>query len=374
LRTARTSAYALVLAGLFTLAGCGEGSEAQKGGNIPITQRAIAAVALEHLPTNTTPREATYTDNHDPKGALGADLRYHGDGESDGGLLRVFISPKVDKHPCPGEYLDGCETRSVPGGTLVLTWQKEEPEEDPGFVDVTMVRDGQETRVSWFGDTIKGDPRKQHLMISVKKLQQVAQDPRLRRTTSQDAIDAGKALKHWKGHEPDPAAYNRVPSTDDSLINSYWTSRGGYGDYHDRRTSPLKREFGSGAVGGRFTQADPDKPSQTIDVLASPRMPSWMAKDPCRTKRFAGHCVKSAGKLGPQYFAWTPGPEAKGGVVWMFALRKDEVVAVRKSGFTVAEQASHAKSEADWYFVDTYLRSRTLGLLTDKEMLHIDFG
>jgi hypothetical protein len=375
LRLARTYALALVVVGLVALSACGSGSDAEKSGEIPTTQRAIAAIALDHLPTKTTTREATYTDNHDPKGALGADLRYAGDGESDGGLLRVFITPKVEKKPCGGQTLDGCSIRSVEGGKLVLSWATEEPEEDPGFVDVTMIRDGQETQVSWSGDTIKGDPRKQHLTISITQLEAVAQDKRLALTTTQDAIDAGKALKKWKGGEPDPTAYDRVPSTDDSLINSYWSAHGGYGAFRNRGSSPLKSELGPGAIGGRFTaEKDPDAPAQTIDVLASPQAPAWLAKDPCATARFAGHCTKYAGKLGPRYFAWIPGPEAKGGAIWMFAQRKDEFVAVRKSGFDVPRKASDAKLQADWYFVDTYLNNSTLGLQTDKEMLNTDFG
>ena len=375
MRPARAQAFALVVAGLVALGACGSGSDAEKSGDIPITQRAIAAVALEHLPSKTTTREATYTDNHDPKGALGADLRYAGDGESDGGLLRVFITPKVQKAPCADENLDGCAIRVVKSGRLVLTWAKEEPEEDPGFVNVTMVRGGHETQVSWSGDTIKGDPRKQHLKFSVKKLEELAQDKRLALTTTQDAIDAGKALKKWKGGEPDPTAYDRVPSTDDSLINSYWSAHGGYGAFHDRGSSPLKKDFGPGAIGGRFTaEKDPDAPAQTIDVLASPQAPAWLAKDPCATTRFAGHCTKYAGKLGPRYFAWIPGPEAKGGAIWMFAQRKDEFVAVRKSGFDVPAKASDAKIQADWFFVDSYLNNSTLGLTTDKEMLNTDFG
>lgn len=363
------------MAGLLVVAACGSGSGAATTGTIPITQRAIAAIALSHLPTDTTSREATYTDNHDPSGALGADLRYGDDGESDGGLLRVFITPKVSRKPCEAEHLDGCATRTVKGGKLILSWAKEEPEEDPGFVNVTMVRNGQEIQVSWSGDTIKGDPRTQHLRMSIKQLEAIAQDRRLGLTTSRAAINAGKVLKKWKGGEPDPTAYDRVPSTDASLINSYWSAHGGYGAFHDRGTSPLKRDLGAGAVGGRFTaERDPDMPAQTVDVLASPQAPSWLAADPCTSKRFAGHCTRYAGKLGSRYFAWVPGPSSKGGEVWMFAQRKDEFVAVHKSGFVVPEKGSDAKAESDWYFVDSYLDNHTLGMHTDKEMLHTDFG
>lgn len=109
-------------------------------------------------------------------------------------------------------------------------------------------------------------------------------------------------------------------------------------------------------------------------MLASPQAPRWLAKDPCATKRFVGHCAKYAGKRGPRYFAWIPGPEAKGGAVWMFAQRKGEIVAIRKSGFDVAKKRSDAKVQSDWYFLASYLNNHTLGLRTDKEMLNTDFG
>jgi len=374
LRPARTHAFALVFAALLAMAACGHGSDAKKRGDVPITQRAIAAVALQHLPTDTTSRQATYTDDHDPKGALGADLRYGGGGESDGGLLRVFISPKVPKNPCAN--VDGCEQSSVDGHKLVLAWEEEVPEEDPGYVNVTVVRGNQAISVLWSGDTIKGDPRKQHLAISIKQMEEVARDARLGLTTSQAAIDAGKALKEWKGGEPDPAAYDRVPSTDIALINGYWSSHGGYGAFHDRRSSPLKQEFGTGAIGGRFS-ADaepPDSAARTIDVLAAPHGPAWLADHPCATKRFAGHCTTYGGKLGPRYFAWVPGPASKGGEVWMFGQRKHEIVAVHTSGFDVPKDEESAQAAADWFFVDSYLNKDVLGLTTNKEMLDVDFG
>src|ERR671910_836763 len=101
-----TSAMACLL-----LAACGDETAADPGGDAPITQRAIAAVALEHLPDDTSRREATYTDEEEPSGALGADLRYGGDGESDGSLLRVFIAPDSDFSCEDDEYRDGCEKR-----------------------------------------------------------------------------------------------------------------------------------------------------------------------------------------------------------------------------------------------------------------------
>lgn len=358
---------------VLTVAACGTGGAAGTSGDVPITQRAIAAVALEQLPDGPSTTEATFTDD-DPKGALGADIRYGGDAETkmQGDLLRVYISPQVAKDPCDDDYLAGCEEREVDGGTLVLSWQEEEPEEDPGYVAVSLQKDDQEISVSWSGDTITGDPREQDLRISVEAMEKIAQDGRLGLTTSQATIDEGAALKDWDGGEPDPTAFNRVPSTDESLINSFWSAHGGYGAYSARSSSPLKEDFGPGAVGGRFeAEKNPDQPAQTIDVLASPQGPAWLAADPCDTKRFAGHCVEHRGG---RYFAWVPGPAADGGEVWMFGLRDDEVVAIRSSGYTVPEGEEKARIWSDWYFLDSYLDNETFGLETDQEMLDLDLG
>ena len=359
-----------VLCGLVVVAACGTGSDTGAGADdVPMTQRAIAAVALEHLPDDTTSRTATATSgDDDPQDSLGADLRY----SRDGGLLRVVVSSPDEKDPCPDEVLDGCVEREVDGGTLVLTWQEEEPEEDPGQVSVLLRRRDATISTSWSGDVITGDPREQDLTISVAAMEDVVQDQRLGLTTSQATIDEGASLDDWDGGEPDPAANDRVPSTGDSLISAYWSARGGYGAFGDRQASPLTAELGAGAVGGRFSaQENTPRPARTIDVLAAPRPPDWLADDPCATERFAGRCVaESRGR----YFAWVPGSADAGGEVWMFAIRADDFVAVRTSGFRVPDDEEAARVKADWYAVDSFLLRDTVGVETDREMLDLDFG
>ena len=233
---------------------------------MPITQRAIAAMALEHAPTDTTHRQATWTGPHYRGGGLGADLRYHGDGESDGDLLRVFVTPKPGPdHPCRGRH-PRCESRLVDGGRLTLSWAEEEPEEDPGYVDVLMQRGDETVDVLWAGDVITGDPRDQDLFIPVDTLEDIAQDPLISMTTSPEVVAAGDALEDWKGGEPDPHAGDRVPSTDRAIAHSYWLHFGGYARFHHLRPSPLRPAFGPVAIGGRFriereTRFDPPGPS-----------------------------------------------------------------------------------------------------------------
>jgi hypothetical protein len=361
------------------LAACGDATSPPLagGGDVPITQRAIAAMALLHAPTDTTHRQASYTDRRDPEGALGADLRYRGDGESDGDLLRVFLAPgHGPAKPCRELAASdgGCESRKVDGGTLTLSWGLEEPEEDPGYVGVVMQRDDEMLSVTWSGDAITGDPRKQHLFIPIDTMEAIAQDERISLTTSQAVVDAGEKLDDWKGGEPDPHAYDRVPSTDDAIVSSYWLRTGGYGAYHRLGPSPLKAEFGEGAIGGRFTRDDQgrDYPALTIDVLASPQRPDWMERDVCDSARFEGHCLAVPGQRGQRFLAWVPG-KAGAGEIWGIQVRADQVVAVRYSDLVVPDSRARVIVLSEWYLLKGLINNRRVGLTTDQEVLDAEF-
>jgi hypothetical protein len=350
------------------LTGCGDDQPPPSGGDVPITQRAIAAIALEHAPDDTSRRAATYTDRSSPRGALGADLRYHGDGESDGKLLQILLTP--------GHRLDdlcttndaGCESRPVDGGTLTLAWQREVPEADPGIVLVTMQRDHEAVAVSWSGDVIDGDPRELDLEIPVHTLEAIAQDPRISLTTTQDVVAAGERLDAWDGGEPDPRAYDRVPSTDRGVAWAYWGFLGGSAYYHHLRPSPLAQELGPGAIGGRFEQDRTQAAPMIVDVLAGSRRPAWLSDELCRTPRFAGHCRETPGRRGPRYLAWVPGPP-QSGEIWGFSDRGDELVVVRYSHLAVPRDRSQVETAVDWYLVHDLLDDRRLGLETDREVL-----
>lgn len=370
---------ALLALGLVAVAlsGCGDQTDppVSGAGDVPITQRAIAAMALLHLPDDTTTREATYTDRSYPEGALGADLRYGGGAETDGDLLQVFLVPgHGPQDPCADYPRDRCEAREVGGGTLSLGWETEEPEEDPGYVWVELQRADERVSVSWYGDVIKGDPREQDLEISIDDMEAVAQDPRISLTTSQAVVDAGEDLDDWGGGEPDPHAYDQVPATGDALINAYWMTTGGYGAYHDRGPSPLVEEFGPGAVGGRFTREREGRehPAMTIDVVASPQRPEWMPRDPCAAARFRGHCTGTNGSRGWIYLAWVPGP-AGTGEMWAVQPRADDVVTIRYSDRQVPASKGRVTALADWYDLKWVVNNRRLGLMTDKEVVDATF-
>ena len=173
------------------------------GGDVPTTQRAVAAIALEHLPR--TPHLFPADVSSDlPRGTLGAGLRYDPTGESDGRLVEVMVGPPLRLDLCEGA--DGCVRRTVEGGELVRLWELEEPEEDGGHLVVLMVRDDEVVYALNAADTITGDPRELDLRFPVEDLEELVQDERLGLTTSRAAVDAGSRIECWRTGPGRPCA------------------------------------------------------------------------------------------------------------------------------------------------------------------------
>jgi hypothetical protein len=163
---------------------------------VPITDRALAALAAEHLgkPERAQIEEDPYGLKH-PIAA--AHVRYPVPSE-DGDLVTVRVGTGLDPQldtACRPKYLrGGCFT--VDG--VQVTWWTEIPEEDPGSVGLIAHReDGALVLVSYSGSSITGDPRKQDLSVSLDGLIALARDPRIDRTTSQAVVDAGEKLGYW---------------------------------------------------------------------------------------------------------------------------------------------------------------------------------
>jgi len=160
-------------------------------GDEPITARAVAAVTLEHLATETSSRVAWHRDG------VGAELRYDDSDDDDGDYVRVTVTePMTDRDYCEGA--DGCEREDVEGGELIVAWQDLEPEEDPGVVHVVMRRDDEDVSVYYSGDDIEGDPRELDLDVSVADMEAVAQDGRISLTTSSEVIELGEELEDFQ--------------------------------------------------------------------------------------------------------------------------------------------------------------------------------
>ncbi|WP_406032377.1 hypothetical protein OG801_27870 [Nocardioides sp. NBC_00163] len=323
-----------------------------------ITHRAVAAVALEHLPTDTSSRAASYTDESTPPEQVSVDLRYGTDGEYDGDLVNVAVSaqPPEEVGACRSELGQRCVDlpTEVKNAEMQLRWTEEEPEEDPGVVGVVLLREGGEAAsIGYAGPTITGDPRTLDMPISVEKLVAVVEDPRLRYQATSSTLALGEELDDWEGGEPDPTAYELVPNTDHGIAQAYVGGRGGYGYYKGVIRSPLREKFGPDAIGGRLLQrSSPDftgMPDADIDVLAAPSPPAWMTREPCSAPTLRKHCVTTKGQRGPLVFAWRPAQGDDAGWAWMISVREKEVVAVRYQGPRMPAGYDDAAMLTEWY-------------------------
>lgn len=163
---------------------------------VQITARAIAAVALDHLPDNTSLREPMNLRGDTPPGTVGARLWYGELETRESGSLGVRIEPVVEPVDC-----DDTTSCVDLGGGLQLIWAEEQPFEDPGYVYLKMHRDGETVIVSDSDTSILGDPREQELVVDFDDMVAIARDPRLRTMTGPDVVEAGKDLEDWTPRE-----------------------------------------------------------------------------------------------------------------------------------------------------------------------------
>lgn len=191
-----------LLAVVVLVAGCGQAPSstgtAAVGGDEPTTPRSLAFVASEYAgePDSATTDEDAAEEF--ASGGVGAELRFGSDGEYDGDMLVVAVGSGLDTEPldCESsatEGLAGCE--QTDRGTLM--WEDEAPEADPGVVYLVVPKGDAHVLVFYAGPAITGDPRDLDLPIDVDTLFDLASDPRVDVTTSQEAIEGGKQLEAW---------------------------------------------------------------------------------------------------------------------------------------------------------------------------------
>lgn len=186
---------------LTSLTACGDrGQDASaptpQGGDVPTTPRALAWIATQTLPL---PDRASATDDFDElgRGAVGMDMRYGSDGEYDGDLLALGVSDRLPRD------LAGCEAGDDDAGCVttddgvVLRWEEQVPEEDPGTVVVVVPREDGAAVLFQSGQPITGDPRELDLRVPVADMIALGQDPRVGPTTTQEAVDGGEDLAFW---------------------------------------------------------------------------------------------------------------------------------------------------------------------------------
>jgi hypothetical protein len=143
-------------------AGLGPAADGAGGGDVPITARAVAAVALVHLPEDTSSRQGAYLRYEDAPGTMGAELRYRASPGEDGDLVSVRVSPEVVA-PRPPSWLAAapcstagyrCLSDQGETGAHVLLWR---PGPD-GEVWALGLRDGEAVGIRFSGWRVPEDP------------------------------------------------------------------------------------------------------------------------------------------------------------------------------------------------------------------------
>ncbi len=171
------------------------------GGSVPVTPQALALVAGEYAGTPDSAQQESDAAGEFSAGGVGAELRFGSTGEHDGDLLVVAVGTGL-----PRGLLE-CRGEAVPEHCVVtdrgvLAWEEEMPEEDPGVVYVIVAKDeaapgGPGVMLFQAGDAVTADPRELDLTVSVDSMFDIAHDPRVDVTTSEETVDAAQALPFW---------------------------------------------------------------------------------------------------------------------------------------------------------------------------------
>lgn len=357
-----------VLAMLVLLTGCGTSQQhtlVAGSERVPITQRAIAAIMLTHLPEDTTTREAQYTDKSNPAGQIGAELRYRGGDGEDGDLVRATVTPGASGYSCEPSRCVELATE-VKGATLQLRWAVGDPEQEPGVFGVLLQRPDEFTYVYQGGPLVTGDPRDLDMSVTVDDMVAVAEDPWLRLQTSTKAIEAGNELEDWRGGEPPSPRRLWVPQTGQGLILQFVNGAGTPDAWHDFEVSPYQDDFGPGTISGRVRRdATNETGAETVDILVSRQPPPWLRGNRCRGATYPGGCeVIDHRTFGRYVRLWTPTAAGEEGEVWTVQARSMETVAARFSGGS--EVREKPTRWGDLYDSGVYFDpSRAWGFLAD---------
>ncbi|MEO5851686.1 MAG: hypothetical protein ABIQ15_04155 [Nocardioides sp.] len=167
------------------------GCQGEETADVRTTRKALAWLTADHLgePSRaTTDHDAAEEFDRD---GIGTELGY---GQQV--VLAVGNDLPEALYDCDGadtERMDGCEKTEYG----VLMWQDLEPEEDPGVVYVVVPKGDSAVLMFGSGPDITGDPRDLDLPVSVAEMFEIANDPRVDVTTTQEAVDGGRAIDFW---------------------------------------------------------------------------------------------------------------------------------------------------------------------------------
>ncbi|CUR57598.1 exported hypothetical protein [metagenome] len=331
------------LAGVLVVAGCASPDSDPSADHtlppsserVPLSFRAVGAIAVAHLPEASSV-EATYQEPREIRaGRIAADLRLRPGPAEDGELVRVMIAPRFPALRCT-KVMPCADLPSSGGAAVQLAWEREAPEEDPGYVVVRVSRPHEVAFVLYAGPAITGDPRKLELPVSIDRLVALATDPWLRLRTAPEAITAGDELTDWGGGEPPTPRRDWVPQTGDGLMRQFARGQGGADRWHDPEVSPYQDEFGAGTISGRLTRdATNESGVETVDLLVSKQPLPWLQGNTCRGSTYPGKCsLLKKSPFGPYLTLWTPTTADDPGEAWTIQVRPDETVAARLTGAT----------------------------------------
>jgi hypothetical protein len=202
----------VVLVGLLLFAAAWSGVARGSTTTVRATNRSMAAVVLAHVDTARTPGLIGPLQGSG-NGFANAEVRYGVSAESPNPGRTVDTLVAVYRHRpayvnrgwCrsqEGRTEDGCRTRTLPrGSTLIMFWQRYEPEEDPGSVGFIRI-DGDHAAAAVFfsGPTITGDPERRGLrnrVVTFRELRALARDPRLSWRTTKHMVAVGAEVPNW---------------------------------------------------------------------------------------------------------------------------------------------------------------------------------
>lgn len=209
--TPRTTApLAAALAALLALTGCAEGA----GDDGPeTTDRSLAFVTSDEigLPVEFSTHGRLTYDGADH----GAMVRFVAADDAEGlpPTLETLVLPSsatFAERWCGDAVDDGCVVDTLEDGRdVLLKWQLEEPEEDPGIVEIAVVDDDGIVKLNYDGDPVTTDPREPGVMpdgLGIDELIDLAASPRLGPHATRADHDAGEDLETWVDEEPDTSS------------------------------------------------------------------------------------------------------------------------------------------------------------------------